>query len=78
MGDCIVLEKCIFFNDQMPNLPNVTEIFKRTYCRGNQSECARLMVRHALGGPSVPATLYPNQKAEAQKLIESVKGKPTP
>jgi hypothetical protein len=71
MSSCELIEKCIFFNDQMANMPSTAEIYKMKYCQGSSDECARFMVRKAKGGEFVPADLYPNQTDRALAIINS-------
>ena len=69
MADCKLLSGCIFFNDKMSNKPGTAEIFKKKYCKGDNSECARFMVFKALGRQKVPSNLYPNQIDRVQEII---------
>ena len=69
MADCECLNGCPFFNDKMADKPAITESYKRQYCRGDNTECARHMVFKSLGRPRVPADMFPNQKDRALKLI---------
>ncbi len=69
MADCKLLSGCIFFNDKMASRPGTAEIFKKKYCKGDNSDCARFMVFEALGRPKVPADLFPNQADRAKQVI---------
>lgn len=69
MKDCEMLEKCIFFNNKMANMPSTAEVIKLRYCKGESAECARFMVCKALGREKVPAELFPNQVDMAGKII---------
>ena len=69
MADCNLLEKCVFFNDKMANMPSTSEIVKMRYCRGDNKECARYLVCTALGRERVPADLFPNQAERAREII---------
>ncbi len=69
MAECQVLSACPFFNDTMANMPGTAAAFKRKYCQGDNSTCARYMVLKALGKPKVPADLFPNQEDRARKII---------
>ena len=68
---CECIDNCPFFNDKMANMPAMAEIYKQRYCKGNFQECARYMVFKALGKPSVPSDLFPNQKERALKILEN-------
>jgi hypothetical protein len=68
---CEKLPTCIFFNDQMENMPGVAELLKTQYCRGTFDECARFRVAAAFGGPRVPRDLYPNHTIRANEILAS-------
>jgi len=72
MRDCECLAKCPFFNDKMAQMPSMAEMYKRNYCRGDSSSCARHMVFEVTGPGSVPAHLFPNQQDQAAELIAQV------
>ena len=67
---CAKLPTCIFFNDQIENMPAVAELLKSQYCRGVFAECARFRVAARLGGGNVPCDLYPNNAARAEKILD--------
>ena len=71
MANCELIEKCIFFNDKMANMPGTAASFKRRYCQDDFSGCARYMVFKALGREKVPGNLFPNQHDKAKKVIDS-------
>lgn len=70
MADCELIEKCIFFNDQMPNMPSTAAVYKKMYCEGDFDHCARYMVVKAIGRGNVPSDLFPNQKDRAESIIK--------
>ncbi|WP_418790709.1 hypothetical protein [Phosphitispora sp. TUW77] len=70
MADCECLQGCPFFNDKMPMDSGIGALYKRNYCKGDNTRCARYMVFKALGKPKVPNDLYPNNLDKATKLIE--------
>jgi hypothetical protein len=70
MADCEMLPQCSFFNGRMAHMHNTAELYKDQYCKKNSSSCARYMVCKALGKAHVPADLFPNMEAKAQKIIE--------
>jgi hypothetical protein len=70
MADCILIEKCIFFNDKMANVPTASFLMKKKYCQGDSSKCARFMVFSALGREKVPPDLFPNDEQKAKSIIE--------
>jgi hypothetical protein len=69
MADCERLATCPFFNDRMSNMPATTGLFKKRYCQGDNSNCARYMVLQALGKEKLPADLFPNERERAQEII---------
>lgn len=69
MATCELVEKCIFFNDQMESMPSTANVYKKLYCEGNFGDCARFIVCKAKGRDKVPVGLYPNQKERAQILL---------
>ena len=69
MADCECLPTCPFFNDKMANKPGMAEMYKKKYCLGDNTDCARHMVMKELGKPKVPADMFPNQKDLACKIL---------
>jgi hypothetical protein len=67
--DCECLPTCIFFNDKMANMPGLSDLFKKKYCRGDSRQCARYLVFKGLGRANVPPDLYPNQVERARTLV---------
>jgi hypothetical protein len=71
MANCELIEKCLFFNDKMGNKPSMAEMYKKKYCREDNSVCARHMVFEAMGKEKVPSNLFPNQADEAKRIISA-------
>lgn len=69
MADCKYLKGCPFFNDRMPDDSGLGAMYKRKYCQGDNSDCARYRVVTTLGPPSVPIDLYPNMVDRADAII---------
>ena len=69
MSDCECLKGCIFFNDKMKDVGALGSMYKKRYCLGDNSQCARYMIFKKLGKPAVPTDLYPNQQDRAKQLI---------
>ena len=71
MAECECIAGCPFFNDKMADMPGTASLFKKNYCSegGDFEHCARHIVFKALGKPSVPADLFPNQVDRAMSLI---------
>jgi hypothetical protein len=68
MADCELIDTCLFFNDQMADMPSMSNIIKDRYCRGSNTLCARHMVFRKLGREKVPSDLYPSQLERADEL----------
>ncbi len=72
MPDCECLPGCPVANDQMPNVTSeAAAAFTAEYCRGDNADCARHMVKEALGGSNVPPDMLPDQVDCANALIAS-------
>ena len=69
MKTCELTEKCIFFNDQMANMPSTATVYKKIYCESDFARCARYMIVQAMGRDKVPADLFPNQAERAEQII---------
>ncbi len=69
MADCECLPRCPFFNDKMADKPGTASMYKRKFCQGDNSNCARHMIFRTLGGSQVPPNLYPNQVDKAEMLL---------
>ncbi len=68
MADCELIATCLFFNDQMAEMPSMSNIIKERYCTGSNTMCARHMVFRVLGREAVPRDLYPSQIERADEL----------
>lgn len=69
MTNCECLPKCIFFNDNMAEVPVTAERLKKKYCLGDYSACARYMIFKKLGREHVPENLYPHQVEKAEEIL---------
>jgi hypothetical protein len=66
---CELLEGCPFFNEKMANMPLSANHYKKKYCMGDNSDCARYLVFKKLGGERVPPELFPNEQGRAERII---------
>jgi len=73
MADCECLPGCPFFNDRMKEKPATAEIYKKNYCLGDSTDCARHQVKVAIGKENVPGDLYPTQVDRVKRIIETFK-----
>jgi hypothetical protein len=69
MAQCECLPKCPFFHDKMEDMPAMADIYKRKYCQGDNSECARYSVFTQMGPGSPPMDLYPNNREQAEVFL---------
>lgn len=69
MSDCVCLPKCPFFFDKMSSMPTMAEMYKQSFCQGDNSTCARFLVFSRLGSGSVPIDLYPNDMERAEQFV---------
>ena len=66
---CICLPTCPFYNDKMANMPVTAERMRQHYCLTDNQDCARFIMRNALGDERVPRDLFPDQTERAHGLI---------
>ena len=66
---CEMLDACPFYNDKMDVESGLGKLYKRRYCEGDKTQCARYMVLSELGAKAVPLDLYPNMQDRAKKII---------
>jgi hypothetical protein len=71
MNNCELLDGGLFFKDQMPMEYGLGSLYKKKYCLGDNTMCARFMVAKVLGREKVPTDLYPNMHDRARELIPS-------
>ena len=69
MANCECLGGCPFFNDKMPDDEGMGAIYKKKYCQGDYSACARYVIFKKLGKAAVPVNLYPNMIDKAKEII---------
>lgn len=68
MATCEKLSKCPFYNDKMDINKGVGAMYKKKYCEGDKTICARYIVATQLGSEYV-GNLYPNMNDAANKLL---------
>lgn len=69
MAVCEKLEKCPFYQGKMDINKGVGAMYKKTYCEGDKTKCARYIVATQLGAEHVTNSLYPNMNDAANKLL---------
>ena len=68
-ADCELIQKCIFFNNKMQDMPATADIIKNKFCKNDFKTCARYKIAKSLGREKVPADLFPQQAELAEKII---------
>ena len=71
MSQCELTATCIFFNDQMANMPSTAAVYKKLYCEKDFENCGRYQVFKAIGRENVPKDLFPNQGDRAKEIIKA-------
>ena len=69
MSGCELLAKCLFFNDQLKNMPAASDTMKKLYCRWNFTKCARYRVAIVLGRKKIPPDLFPRDSHRANEIL---------
>ena len=69
MKDCEYLEKCLFFNDKLENMPKASDVMKKMYCRWHHAKCARYAIAITLGKSAIPADMFPGDKRRANEML---------
>lgn len=66
---CENLEGCPFYNDRMSMEKGLGSMYKKKYCEGDKTLCARYKVGSIIGKEFINADLYPNMFDRAEKII---------
>ena len=69
METCEKLSKCPFYQGKMSMDSGLGSMYKKKYCEGDKTQCARYQVATTLGPEYVSLNLYPNMNDQANKLI---------
>lgn len=69
MATCEKLAKCPFYQDKMSMDFGLGSMYKKKYCEGDKTQCARYMIATTLGPDYVTNNIYPNMVDLAQKMI---------
>ncbi len=67
--NCENLKGCLFYNDHMSMEKGLGSLYKKKYCEGDKTLCARYKVGSTIGKEYVPDDLYPNMFDRAEKII---------
>ena len=69
MSKCEKLEKCPFYQGKMDINKGIGAMYRKRYCEGDKTICARYIVSTQLGAEYVTNSLYPNMNDAANKLL---------
>lgn len=73
MATCEKLEKCPFYQGKMSMDSGLGSMYKKKYCEGDKTICARYIVATTLGPEYVTESLYPNMSDAAKRILEQNK-----
>ena len=68
---CERIEKCVFFNGLMANMPSESDKIKKRYCADDSITCARALVADKLGVDAVPDDLFPDDMLRALSILNT-------
>ncbi len=71
--DCPLINSCPFFNDKLKDMPSMSNIYKRNYCKKDYIRCARYLVSTTIGKENVPLDIFPNHEGKAKEIIKNFK-----
>ncbi len=69
MATCEKLEKCPFYQGKMDMDSGLGAIYRKKYCEGDKSTCARYKISTTLGPEFVTNSIFPNMNDLADKMI---------
>lgn len=73
MAECELLSKCLYFHDQLQNMPTASDMIKRMYCLWHYEDCARYKIAKATGSENVPPDLFPPDIERAEVILTCFK-----
>ena len=69
MAMCEKFEKCPFYQGRMTCESGIGMMYKKHYCEGDKTECARYIVSTQCGPQFVDNSLYPNMMDSAREIL---------
>ena len=67
--ECERLANCSFYQNKMPIESGLGSLYRKKYCEGDKTRCARYLVVTKLGPEYVPDDLYPNMDKRAEEIL---------
>jgi hypothetical protein len=69
MAICEKFSKCPFYQGKMDMNSGLGSMYKKKYCEGDKTICARYIISTQLGAEFVTNHIYPNMNDLANKMI---------
>ena len=69
MATCEKLSKCPFYQGKMDVNSGLGSMYKKKYCEGDKTTCARYIISTQLGSEFVTNNIYPNMNDLAEKML---------
>ena len=69
MAMCEKFEKCPFYQGKMDCEKGIGALYRKNYCEGDKTKCARYIVSTQCGPEFVNNNLYPNMDKKAQEIL---------
>ena len=69
MTMCEKFEKCPFYQGKMDCEKGIGALYRKNYCEGDKTKCARYIVSTQCGPEFVNNNLYPNMDKKAQEIL---------
>ncbi len=69
MAICEKFEKCPFYQGKMSTESGIGAMYKKRYCEGDKTICARYRISTTVGPEFVNNHIYPNMSDQADKII---------
>ena len=73
MAMCEKFEKCPFYQGKMDCDKGIGALYRKNYCEGDKTKCARYIVSTQCGPEFVNNSLYPNMDKKAQEILANNK-----
>lgn len=70
MATCEKLPKCPFYQGKMDINSGLGAMYKKKYCEGDKTNCARYIISTKLGPEFVNNNIYPNMTDVANNLLK--------
>ena len=69
MATCEKLPKCPFYQGKMDINTGLGSMYKKKYCEGDKTTCARYIIATQLGAEFVTNNIFPNMNDLAEKML---------